>query len=79
MTIRTFCYTLLLFCILILSCAKLEINGLLKKDSEKSQCITVSYNRGICREAVLKIEDPTFYGMGESWDGEDHVFYSFGV
>ncbi|MFM8739356.1 MAG: hypothetical protein ACKOC0_04035 [Cytophagales bacterium] len=76
MTTRIFLYALLLFCIPILSCEKLEINGLSKTGGEKTQCITVSYNKGICREAVLKIEDPAFYGMGESWGGEDHVFFT---
>jgi hypothetical protein len=76
MTAKTFRYMLPLVFFSILSCEKLYIDPSSGKGDEKTQCITVSYSRGICREAVLKIEDPAFYGMGESWNGEDNVFFT---
>lgn len=37
-------------------------------------CFEVSYVSGICGQAVLKIETPAFYHLGESWNGHDNVF-----
>jgi hypothetical protein len=38
------------------------------------ECITVSYVRGICGQAVLKIKDPRYFHLGENADGDTHVF-----
>ncbi|MFM7855009.1 MAG: hypothetical protein ACKO96_24555 [Flammeovirgaceae bacterium] len=75
-TVATFRYTLPLVFLSILSCENLYIDPSAEGGGKKTQCITVSYSKWICREAVLKIEDPAFYGMGETWDGEDHVFFT---
>jgi hypothetical protein len=37
-------------------------------------CIPVKYVRGICGHAVLQIQDPLYYSVGENADGDDHVF-----
>jgi hypothetical protein len=38
-------------------------------------CFEVSYVTGICGEAVLKIVNPAYYHLGESWSGHDNVFF----
>jgi hypothetical protein len=38
-------------------------------------CFEVSYVTGICGEAVLKIQDPALYHLGESWSGHENVFF----
>jgi len=40
------------------------------------QCFEVSYVTGICDQAVLKIEDPAFFALGETSHGEQNVFYT---
>ena len=39
-------------------------------------CILVSYVSGICGEAVLKIESTEYINLGESWNGQDAVFFT---
>jgi hypothetical protein len=39
-----------------------------------SNCIPVKYVRGICGNAVLQVQNPHYYGVGENADGDDHVF-----
>jgi hypothetical protein len=39
-----------------------------------NNCIPVKYVRGICAHAVLQVQDPLYYGVGENADGDDHVF-----
>ena len=61
----------------ILSCERNIVDPLLDKETEqKGQCVTVSYLTGICRQAVLKIEDPAFYGLGEQWNDHENVFFT---
>jgi hypothetical protein len=61
----------------ILSCERNSIDPLLEKEKEqKGQCVTVSYLTGICRQAVFKIEDPAFYGLGEQWNDHKNVFFT---
>ncbi|MBX2962812.1 MAG: hypothetical protein KF687_09890 [Cyclobacteriaceae bacterium] len=38
------------------------------------ECITVTYVRGICGQAVLKIVDPRYFHLGENADSETNVF-----
>ena len=40
------------------------------------QCFEVSYVTGICGQAILKIENPNFFELGESTNGEENVFYT---
>lgn len=42
--------------------------------SNATGCVAVKYVTGICGNAVLQIEDPAFYGLGENVDGYEHVF-----
>ncbi len=37
-------------------------------------CFAVSYVTGICGQAVLKIQNPEFYHLGETWNGHENVF-----
>ncbi len=37
-------------------------------------CFAVSYLMGICGQAVLKIQNPEFYHLGETWNGHENVF-----
>ena len=39
-------------------------------------CVDVSWVAGICGEAVLKIESKEHQSLGESWNGNDHVFFT---
>ena len=41
-----------------------------------ANCVQVSYVIGICGEAVLKIENPTQFHMGENWNGHENVFFT---
>ncbi|MCW5910304.1 MAG: hypothetical protein KIT62_04480 [Cyclobacteriaceae bacterium] len=38
------------------------------------ECIPVTYVRGICGQAVLKIQSSDYYHLGENADGDEHVF-----
>ena len=40
------------------------------------QCFEVSYVTGLCGQAVLKIENPVFFKLGETWNGHENVFYT---
>lgn len=51
-----------------MACEKNEL------DFGGGQCIEVSYVTGICGQAVLKIENPAFQHLGETWNGHEHVF-----
>jgi len=42
--------------------------------NQNTTCIAVTYLRGICGQAVLKIQQPAHYGFGENADGDEHVF-----
>lgn len=42
--------------------------------SADGPCIRVRYVTGICLEAVLQIQDPAYYSLGERWKEYDHVF-----
>jgi hypothetical protein len=67
----------LLCSFLILSCERNSVDPLLDKEKEqKGKCVTVSYLTGICRQAVLKIEDPAFFGLGEQWNDNQNVFFT---
>lgn len=44
--------------------------------SASNQCFEVSYVTGICSQAILKIEDPDFFDLGETSNGEQNVFYT---
>ena len=57
----------LLWITLIAGCSS-DINQL------PNNCIPVKYVRGICGQAVLKIQDPQYYSVGENTDGDSHVF-----
>lgn len=37
-------------------------------------CVAVKYVTGICGNAVLQIENPSYFGLGEDVDGYEHVF-----
>jgi hypothetical protein len=39
-----------------------------------NNCIAVKYVRGICGNAVLKIQDSRYFDVGEEADGDSHVF-----
>ncbi len=41
-----------------------------------TECVEVSYVTGICGQAVLKIENPAFFKFGETWNDQEHVFYT---
>jgi hypothetical protein len=41
-----------------------------------ANCLAVIYITGICGEAVLKIENPTMFHLGESWNGHNNVFFT---
>jgi hypothetical protein len=69
---KKFVYVLCSF--FILSCERNIVDPL--PDKEKELCVTVSYLTGICRQAVLKIEDPAFYGLGEQWNDHQNVFFT---
>jgi hypothetical protein len=75
LTAKTFRYLPLLAFFSILSCDNKYIEPISSGEGT-APCITVSYSKGICGEAVLKIEDSAFYWMGESWNGEDNVFFT---
>lgn len=40
------------------------------------QCIEVSLVQSLCSQAVLKIENPAFYHLGETWNGHQNVFFT---
>lgn len=70
-------YLLLLNSLSALSCERNIMDLLLGKgELEKPKCVTVSYVTGICRQAVLKIEDPGLYGLGEQWNDQKNVFFT---
>lgn len=41
------------------------------------ECIRVTLIRNICGSAVFKIEDPSYFGLGENTDDEKNVFLGF--
>ena len=43
--------------------------------ASSSRCVKVSYIDGICLEAVLRIEDEGAARYGETWNGNENVFY----
>lgn len=45
-----------------------------KSPTSIGECIAVSYVRGICGQAVLKIHDPRYFYLGEDADGDTNVF-----
>lgn len=45
------------------------------EDSNK-ECFKVSYITGICGQAILKIENPSFFKFGETWKDHANVFYT---
>lgn len=59
----------LLFCLLliVISCDKEEV-------ANTSGCVPVSLVTALCGNGILKIEDPSFYGLGENVDGYENVF-----
>lgn len=46
-------------------------------DLTETQCFEVSFVTGICGHAVLKIEDPEFFDLGETWNEQENVFYTY--
>ena len=46
------------------------------KLKDAGTCVDVSWVAGICGEAVLKIESKDYQTLGESWNGNDHVFFT---
>ncbi len=46
----------------------------LEEPTYAGECIEVSYVTGICGQIVLKIENPEYYFLGETWNGNEHVF-----
>jgi hypothetical protein len=50
-------------------CEKSEFN-------QGGNCIQVSYVAGICGEAVLQIISPEYKSLGESWNGNESVFFT---
>ena len=40
-------------------------------------CLEVSVIDELCGHAVLKIENPLYYHLGETWNGHENVFYTF--
>lgn len=58
---------LLVLVVLLAACDDQKTNG-------KEECIPVTYVRGICGQAVLKIQSPAYYHYGEDADGEKNVF-----
>ncbi|WP_424961113.1 hypothetical protein [Ekhidna sp.] len=52
--------------------------GLSCRESPNLEGITleVSLVEVFCDQAILKIEDPTYYHLGESANGEENVFYT---
>ncbi len=42
--------------------------------NDAENCIRVKFIRGICGNAVLQIQNPYYYDMGEDTDDETHVF-----
>lgn len=70
-------FVCLLYSLFILSCEKSTVYPVSDKEKEhKGKCVSVSYLTGICRQAVLKIEDPAHYGLGEQWNGHENVFFT---
>ncbi|MBX2947203.1 MAG: hypothetical protein KF725_15340 [Cyclobacteriaceae bacterium] len=64
--LRNLVYSVCLFAILF-SCDE-------KTPAYTGECIAVSYLRGICGQAVLKIQDPKYFHLGEDADGDTNVF-----
>lgn len=51
------------------------LTGCDKQDVKRpDDCISVTYVRGICGQAVLKIQSPADYHYGEDADGDENVF-----
>jgi hypothetical protein len=48
----------------------------LEEPTYAGECIEVKYVTGICGQAVLEIQDPAYYHLGETWNGNNHVFYT---
>ena len=44
---------------------------------EDSKCLEVSLVDELCGHAVLKIENPAYYHLGETWNDNENVFYTF--
>ena len=65
-------YIFLILSILVTTFGCNESNSVLPSD----QCFEVSYITGICGQAVLKIENPAFFELGETWNGNENVFYT---
>ncbi len=61
---------MLISMIAFVSCSEPETTN------ENATCFQVSFVTGICGEAVLKIENPTFFKYGETWNGYTHVFFT---
>lgn len=40
-------------------------------------CVEVSLVTELCGQAVLKIENPAYYHLGETWNGHENVFFTF--
>lgn len=40
------------------------------------RCFEVSIVESICRQAVLKIENPAYHYLGENWNGYQNVFFT---
>jgi hypothetical protein len=45
--------------------------------TENPGCLEVSLVSELCGHAVLKIESPLYYHLGETWNGHNNVFYTF--
>lgn len=56
-------------------CAYENLGELEKPDAART-CIKVSYVAGICGQVALKIEDPRYAGLGETWNEHPNVFYT---
>lgn len=41
------------------------------------ECVRVTLLRNMCGNAILKIEDPAYFMLGENVDGEKNVFLGF--
>lgn len=48
-----------------------------EENATTGKCIEVSIVASICGNAVLKIEDPGYYHLGETWNDHQNVFYTF--
>jgi len=69
-----FCTLLFLPLLWLGPCDEPFISG--KRVAITGECLDVSWVAGICGEAVLKIETPEYQALGETWNGNDHVFFT---